>query len=217
MSGACAADLLEQGIFRTNRQMNQTWHTRYSLIEEMQHTNDHRAWDTFVQHYRPFIYFLLNQMEVRVSEQDDLVQEILIKLHKNLPQYVKERGRFRTWLGTVIRNTAKNYITKQSRLRQKHDEICTSLEVINSYSQSELEKRIDSEWKQYVANTAMDHLKTVFSEQVIDCFQMTLDNVPVEEIARRLHVKKDTVYIIRTRMKTRVLQEMKKLIDQLEF
>jgi len=194
----------------------QNFDTRYSLIERIQGGVNHRAWDEFVGAYRPFIFYLLNQMNVRVSEQDDLVQEVLLKLHKNIGVYEKEKGRFRNWFGVVIRNVVNSYLSKLGRLHTKHHEFAESLEVVGAYSQSELEEKIESEWKRYLANEALAHLRTIFSENMVECFRLTMENVPVDEIAKRLDVKKETVYMIRMRMKSRMLLEMQNLMEKLE-
>jgi len=197
--------------------MGKTWNTRYSLIDRIKESNDHQAWDDFVHHYRPFIYFMLNQMEINYSERDDLVQEILLKLHGNMVQYAKQQARFRSWLGTVIRNTAIKYLAKM-KTRDKHStEIRNSLKALESYSSSDFEMTIQQEWEQYLVEQAMERLRSVFDENVMGCFEMTLDNVPVEEIAERLQVKVKTVYMIRTRMKTRMMLEMQQLMKELEF
>ena len=194
-----------------------TWSTRHSLLNRLQEPDSHQAWEVFVAHYRPFIYFLLNQMRINLTDQDDLVQEILLRLHENLGSYVKQKGKFRTWLGTVIKNVVRNSMKKQGRLSRKNNEFRQSLEVVDSYSQPELEKIIQGEWEKYIMDLAVERLKKICSQNVMDCFEMTLKNVPVEEISQKLNVKVDTVYMIRSRMKSRMLNEIQKIIRELEF
>lgn len=194
-----------------------TYSTRYTLIERIQNGDDHEAWEDFVGHYKPFIYFLLNQMEIHTSDQDDMVQEILIRLHNKVGQYIQERALFRSWLGSVIKNTVKNCLDKNNRRRVNDNEVSNSLKILESYSMSEFEERTEQEWKEYITNQAIEQLRPIFSESMVECFRLTLNNVPVEEIAKQLNIKKETVYIIRTRMGKRVMLKMQELIRELEF
>lgn len=194
-----------------------TWATRYSLIERIRDNTDETAWDDFVKNYKPFIHYLLNTMEIHISEQDDMIQEILVRLHQNISHYAQERGRFRPWLSTVIKNTANTYLSRQSRQHEKDDELKRSLQIIESYSQSDFDEMISEEWKQYVADQALERLASAFSENVVECFKMTMKGISADKIAEKLQIKRESVYIIRTRMKDRVMRKMQELIRELEF
>ena len=43
------------------------------------------------------------------SENEDLEQEVYIKLWKNSEKY-KEQGSLKGWVGTIARNTSKDYL-----------------------------------------------------------------------------------------------------------
>ncbi len=196
--------------------MDKTWSTRHSLIQRLVSTDDDQAWGDFVAHYRPFTIAILSRMRVNHSDYDDLVQDILVKLHKNLSSYVKEKGSFHNWLATVIKNTVMTFLNKQSRLNEKNEQLTDAVEFFKT-EDSEIDRAIQEEWKNYLLDKALDQLKEVVSENVLTCFKMTLDKVPVEEIAKKLNIKVDTVYITRNRMKSRMQIELKKLIHELEF
>ena len=193
------------------------WRTRHSLIQRLVHLDDNKDWEDFTKHFRPFIVSIIIKMRVNISDHDDLVQDILIKLHENLKTYMKEKGRFHSWLATVIRNTVKNFLNKQSRLLEKNEKYADALKTFNSYSDSEVDKTIQTEWKSYLITKALNRLEEVVSENVLTCFKLTLDKVPVEEIAERLNIKVETVYITRNRMKARMQIELKELMNELEF
>jgi RNA polymerase sigma-70 factor (ECF subfamily) len=48
-------------------------------------------------------------MKVSTSDFDDLVQNVLLKLWRNIASYNPEKARFRTWLGVVVRNAVKTF------------------------------------------------------------------------------------------------------------
>jgi RNA polymerase sigma factor (sigma-70 family) len=196
--------------------MDKTWSTRHTLIERLQ-TDDNLAWDEFLTCYRPFIHFLLNQMNVSLPDQDDLVQLVLIKLHQSLPTYAKDKGTFRNWLSTVIRNTVNNYFVKESRLQRKNNAFAESLQVFNSYSETTLNGVIEKEWENFLIKTALERLQNVLSKKHLDCFSMAIDGNSIEHISATLDIHKHNVYKIRTRIKPRLLKEIQGLIKELEF
>ena len=90
--------------------MEERWNTQQTLIQRAQNPDDASAWDDFVKYYETFIKMVLNKSNVPFSDVDDLVQDILLKVWKGLPgyEYRREKARFRTWFGTIIRNTVIN-------------------------------------------------------------------------------------------------------------
>jgi RNA polymerase sigma-70 factor (ECF subfamily) len=76
---------------------------------------------------------------------------------------------------------------------------------------------IQFEWREYMLAEALRRVGEVVSDGVMTCFRMSLDNVPAEAIAQKLDIKVETVYITRNRMKARVKQELRRLMDELEF
>ena len=122
--------------------MSENWNTRESIIQRIQLGTDDEAWEEFEACYRPFIYFLLKQVNVDFSDRDDVVQEILLNLHKNIRKYIKQNSRFRTWLGTVIRNTAKNHLIKQSRYDKNINKYHQSLGVFETHTNAEIDALI---------------------------------------------------------------------------
>lgn len=77
--------------------------TSYTLLQRACDLGDDQAWEEFVQHYRRFILYILHRMGVAERDVEDLSQQILVALTRDLPGYDSSRTRFRTWLSVVIR------------------------------------------------------------------------------------------------------------------
>lgn len=193
---------------------NSTYRTRHSLIERIKCSDNDYLWQEFVENYRPFIYYILHKMGVASSEQDDIFQEVLLKLFKSLKTYSK-KGKFRSWLGTVIRSAAINHL--QMNKKEINEELLLSLQEIYQYKNSELEEIILKEWQEFVFHKAMEKLNKIFERNIINCFRMTLEDVPIEQIERRLGIKRESIYVLRSRLKKRLVTEMKKITQELEF
>ena len=101
--------------------MSEEWLTRQTLLLRVKDKEDEHAWDDFVTYYEPFIKKIIFFLNVQENDRDDLSQEILIKLWKSLAgfNYDEKKGRFRTWLKTVIRNTTYDYFRKKKRMNER--------------------------------------------------------------------------------------------------
>jgi DNA-directed RNA polymerase specialized sigma24 family protein len=61
----------------------------------------------------------------------------------------------------------------------------------------------------------MKRVKACFSGHAIEVFELTLKEVPAEEIARRLDIKIDTVYKLRKRVNRKLREEATQLQQEL--
>lgn len=191
--------------------------TRHSLIRRACDPKDERAWEEFIQHYRRFICYILHEIGIGPDEVDDLAQQILVRLTQDLSSYDRSRARFRTWLGTVIRNAAFTHLRTLKRrsfhLRRYGEEL-----VIKDSGDKpcELDKFIEEEWKTYVSSIAMERVRSVFQGQAMDVFEMGLDGKSADEIAEATSLTVSSVYTLRKRVKKRLYLEIRAITAELE-
>jgi RNA polymerase sigma factor (sigma-70 family) len=193
------------------------WQTRKSLLKRVKDPSDQRAWADFVAYYENFIYHILRRMELNTEDCDDLVQDILLKLWKSLESYDMEKGRFRTWLGRVVRNAAYDSfaaVTSRRALMETEREMA---ETIRSTPASDVEKLIEEEWMLYMTSFAMERLRGIFSGEAVNVFSLSLDGIPADEIAKQLNLTRDSVYTLKNRVKARFIQEVHALMQEMEF
>lgn len=85
--------------------------TRASLLEHLRDGADPLAWDEFFGRYGRLIYAFARHRGCSAPTAEDIVQEVMLKVfqQKDLFRYDPQRGRFRDWLGTVVRNQVAEY------------------------------------------------------------------------------------------------------------
>ncbi len=190
--------------------------TRMTLLQRAQVSQDATAWDELLRYYEPFILKILLRMGLRGANLQDAQQEVLLKLWKGLSSYTREKhARFRNWLSTLIRNAALDWIRKQRYDRKK---VPLNEEILNALppEQSEAERIIEKEWQRHIVGLAMEHLKEVFSGNAFEVFALSLNGMSGEEIAEKLGIRKESVYVLRSRVKVRLRQEIRRLRKELE-
>ena len=191
--------------------------TRQTLLQRAQNQDDQQAWDEFVNFYRKFIFHILNKMNFNTQDADDLAQEILLKLWRKLASYDKQKSKFRTWLKQVTRNTALDYLRQVKRKPRFVELEAEYLELnayLNSMSDSQFEEIFESEWRAYLCEKALENVDKLFSGTAVQAFKLSRQGVSTEEIAKRLELKKHSVYVLICRVRARFVNELRRLINE---
>ena len=190
------------------------WKTRLTLVDRARDPDDSQAWDEFTDYYAGFIRMVLMQLQAPMDDLEDLSQTILVKLWKNLStvELGRDHARFRTWLGTVIRNTFYTHCS-QAASRKRRETNAAVADVVPP----DIDDIIESEWRKHIIALVIERLNASFSGKAMDVFTMTLDGKSVDDIASALELTKDSVYVLRNRVQSRFRKEARQLRSHLEF
>jgi RNA polymerase sigma-70 factor (ECF subfamily) len=90
------------------------------LIERARNGDRTAYGELMVLHHRTVEKFAF-QCGVRLDDVPDVTQEVFIKLYRFLHQFQKDR--FTTWLYKITLNTARDYYRKQSKEREKEQQV----------------------------------------------------------------------------------------------
>ena len=195
--------------------MKNNYHTRHTLLLRAADPNDEQAWEDFVTYYDSFIQMVLNRLLFDLRESDDLRQDILIKLWKNLQTYDLKKAKFRTWLSTIIRNSIIDHANK---IKKKGGEKLELHEgMVCELSTQEIESKIKEEWLNYIAELAMEKVKECFSGQAIEVFKLSLGGASAKEIALEIGLTVESVFVLRSRIKKALQKEMDNVRQHIEF
>ena len=189
---------------------NDLWRTRKTLLLKAVEKEDHDAWEEFVEFYGKFIFHLILKLGVPQHESDDVSQQILINLWKRLGTYSFEKGKFRPWLATVVRNTVYSHHSRRSKIKTE------SLEERDVESPAEVDRMIEIEWEDYLTEKALERIKATFSEKSVQAFLMSVDGKSHDLIAEELGIAEKSVKVLKSRVKKCYVLEMKRLIDRKE-
>ncbi len=191
--------------------------TRVSLLDRAKSSKDNDSWNDLLRYYQPFITKILVRTGLRGTDLEDARQRVFLKIWNGLTNYERDesRARFRNWLSTLIRNAAIDW-----HKANRHTRMGTSIDFISEDSldpdEPEIENAIESEWQKYIVEIAMERLKSVFSGKAFEVFALSLQGVSSDEIASQLNIRKESVYVLRTRVKKRLSLEIKTIRIELE-
>lgn len=195
------------------------WNTRLTLLQRAQDPDDNQAWEDFTRYYHKFVMVILHQMGVNENDKNDLAQEVLLSLWKSLPKldFDSSRARFRTWMSSIIHRRVIDHYRKVHRRSNKIEKFRSEEELSESISQPEIEKLIQSEWEVYVVQTAMDRVSPIFSGKAMEVFKLSMDNMPSDVIAEKLHLQRTSVNKLKNRVKDRLLKEIQQIKQEMHL
>ena len=139
------------------------------------------------------------------SENEDLEQEVYIKLWKNSDKY-KEQGSMKSWIGTIAKNTSKDYL-KSAIVRNEQNSTSDEF-VLTSIKDKKTtpEDRVLVSERQKRIIKAIDSLKPKLRETIMLC---EIYGYTYEEAAEKLNCPIGTI-------KSRIYNAKKELAEKLE-
>jgi RNA polymerase sigma factor (sigma-70 family) len=188
--------------------------TTSGLLLRLRNRNDHQAWDAWVTLYSPLIRQWLTQAALCSADADDLLQEVLQTVVKEMPnfRYDRAKGSFRGWLRTILVNRLRHFQRNHRRIGQ--NERCQ--EVIENLADaaSGLSAQWDREHDQYVLRHLLRVVETEFAVNTWQSFvAVALQGEPPAQVAQRLGQTLNAVRIA----KSRVLQRLQQYAAQFDL
>lgn len=190
--------------------------TRKTLIEKIIENNDNDSWETFCDSYQDYIFTMIKNMGVEHQDSEELKQDVLVKAWKALPgfTYDPEKGKFRWWLFTIVKNTVYKYFRDNSR-NVKGDNAAELAENSN-FIEPEVDKLAEEEWKRFVVNKAWVVVARCFDEHVIEIFSKLSKGAKVKDVAREYGIKENTVNAYKSRVRRSLYREIVKIEHELD-
>ncbi len=90
-------------------------------------SGDARGFESIVKQYRENMILFIGQYVGDYAAAEDVSQEVFIKLCMKKPR-CDERASFKTWLYTIAKHEAMNYLKKRRRMTKTEDEWSAGME-----------------------------------------------------------------------------------------
>jgi len=197
--------------------MSNPYDTRYTLIERATDLGDEAAWTELLTIYEPLIYHILKGFSLQHHDVQNIAQESLVKLTKNLGKYDASKGRFRNWVSMIVKREAlmliRRYQGAKERVNLSNGD--DSLEKLrNVFESVDHEVLFDREWEKYLFKLAWERVKLSFSSNAQQCFELSIGGAPLEEIMEKTGLSKNSVAIFRSSIKRAMTHEVARLEER---
>ena len=185
--------------------------TPVSLLVRLRQSADHEAWNRFVELYTPLLYGWAGRMGLGRDEAADLVQEVFTLLLSKMRDFTyDEKGRFRSWLRTVLVN--------KWREGKRRDRLPTVPVDQADLAQLAVDGHDDAFWevdyRKYVARRALELMQSSFHPTTWQaCWETAAVGRSAAEVAESLGISVGAVYVARSRVLRRLREELAGLLD----
>ena len=193
--------------------------TRLTLLQKIKNCQDEQSWEEFVDYYKGYIYAIILNMNINYHDTQDLVQAVLLKAWKNLPEFEYDpgKGRFRGWLTTVTKNTVKRFLHKQSRQLNNADEDKKKEfeEYLENVSLPDIENIAQREWEAYISKMAWENISLELADTVRLVFEDLMNGEKPRDIAVKHDFAENTVHVYKKRVQKLMFKEILRLEAEL--
>jgi RNA polymerase sigma-70 factor (ECF subfamily) len=191
--------------------------TSASLLERLRRQPDAAAWKRLVDLYSPLLRSWLRHNLVPHDDVDDLVQEVMEVLVRELPdfRYDPERGSFRSWLRTIMVNRLRMFWrSRQNRPLATGDSDLARRLIELEDPHSDPSRRWDREHDRHVARRLLELIEPEFETMTWRAFQrVALDGAKPITVAAELGTSLNAVYLAKYRVFRRLREEIQGLTD----
>jgi RNA polymerase sigma-70 factor (ECF subfamily) len=172
--------------------------------------DDPGAWSRFVELYTPLLYYWTRRTGLQEADAADLVQAVLALLFRKLPGFTYDRNRsFRNWLRTLTMNR-----WREQRRRRVPAPLADTAPLDELPAPEETRAFEEAEYNRHLVGQTLELLRGEFPTSTWKAFQEYVHAArPAAEVAAELHVRVGTVYAAKSRVLSRLRQELHGLLD----
>ena len=184
--------------------------TKQSLLEAIRNNNE-ISWQEFYDTYRPLISFFAARERFSQVETEDLVQSVMLKVFKMRDTFCYDSsiGRFRDYLGVIVRNAIADHYRHQMR-RPQFSPMPGEPSGEDSFAET-----WRKEWQNHCLDQAMIQLRNTVQETTFQAFQLVaLEQRPVREVAEFLQISVQNVYDAKSRCLEQLRKKAKILMEE---
>jgi RNA polymerase sigma-70 factor (ECF subfamily) len=191
--------------------------TSLSLLHRLRHAPESESWNRLVDLYTPLIRAWLRKYDVQDSDADDLVQEVLLAVSKDLAKFEHrgQPGAFRGWLKAILVNRLRKFWRSRDRRPQARgdSDMDTRLAQLDDPS-SEMSLIWNREHDQYVLRQLLALAEPHFAPNTWTAFcRVALDGAKPDVVAEEMGISRNAVVIAKCRVLSRLRQESEGLIE----
>ena len=187
--------------------------TRLSLIQRLQSGTDADAWTEFSDIYRLVIVRLASSKGLQAADAEDLAQNVLLSVSKHIVDWKPDpqRGRFRAWLQTIVRNATINALSRIPQDAAPGG--TTAMRLLADLPENDA-AAFDVEWQREALNWAAGQVRPEFEPATWDVFWLTaVEGESPQAVSAQTGKSLGAIYIARTRIMKRIRAKVDELLD----
>ena len=191
--------------------------TSLSLLNRLRRSPESESWDRLVELYAPLLRAWLRKYDVQVSDADDLTQEVLLAVSKDLDKFehAGQPGAFRGWLKAILVNRLRKFWRSRDRRPQARGDSDIDARLAQLVDPaSEMSLIWNREHDQYVLRQLLALAEPHFARNTWTAFcRVALDGAKPDVVAAEMGISRNAVIVAKCRVLSRLRQESEGLIE----
>lgn len=178
--------------------------THETLIGRLQANCNGAAWEIFVEIYSPLIYRFCRRRGVQDADSLDVTQNVFVAVRRGINgfTYDPERGKFRSWLGTITIREIGRYLQSLKRAGTPTEAATEGRAQVDES---------DAIWiaifNEHIGDVALARIRPEFEVKTWEAFELLWKHhKSPSEVAQLMEKSADWVY----QVKYRVLRKLEK-------
>jgi RNA polymerase sigma-70 factor (ECF subfamily) len=191
--------------------------TSLSLLDRARNDPHDGSWERLADLYTPLVRGWLMRMGVQPADADDLVQEILLAVLRELPDFRHSgrTGAFRSWLRTILSYRARDF-WRSARYRPSAAGGTSWAERLDQLAdeKSDASREWDLEHDRHVMARLLEQVRPRFDPKTWEAFRrQVFDGQRADAVAAEVGLSLNSVYVARSRVLSTLRREAAGLID----
>jgi RNA polymerase sigma-70 factor (ECF subfamily) len=189
--------------------------TRLSLIERLADWGDQARWQEFFDTYWRLIYNVARKSGLTDCEAQEVVQETVITVAKNIGKYDRGAGSFKGWLLNTTRWRIADQFRKREpaerhgRPRNEDGGDTPTVERVAGEDGREIDAAWDREWERNLFQAALERVKKRVNARQFQIFECcVVKHWSASQVADTLRVNLAQVYLAKHRVTALMKKEV---------
>jgi RNA polymerase sigma-70 factor (ECF subfamily) len=184
--------------------------TRPSLLIRLKKDGDAAAWSEFDAIYRPMLRRVAQARGLSESDADDVVQHCLVAVLQHIKsfEYDRSKGRFKSWLCTLINNRVRN-------LRREQHGVELPADFADPAQHRELapDEEFERAWMEEHLRFALQQIKDTITPVAYAAYRRhVLEGEDVEAVCRAFSLTPGQLYKVKWRVTQKLQARLRDIL-----
>lgn len=206
---------MEEFIGPGKAEANELIPTRAALIGRLKDWRDHASWELFYETYWRFIFRVATKSGLTEAESDDVVQETMISVAKQMPhfEYDPAIGSFKAWLSNLVRWRIADQFRKR---RPNEEQLSPVVEAALTDESDGTLFGMESEWETNLLEAAVYRVKHRIDPEKYQIFDTYVKKgSSPEKVAQLFGISVDQVYMAKHRITELLKKEVERIKNEM--
>jgi len=188
--------------------------TRPSLLVRVRDKSDAEAWAEFDAIYRSMLVHFARGCGLEASDAEEVAQECMTIIERHIAgfEYDPTRGKFKSWLKTIVINQVRKFRRKRNEAPAESGHFRVEQE-----REPDPEALFDAMWMREHLQYCLAQIRHDIDDNVYRAFELhVLKEWPADRVCEICKIQPNNLYQIKWRMLRRLQAKMSEVVGPLE-